>query len=202
MRPARSDEARRKVMSATTELIVERGVGSVSIEEVATRSGVAKTTIYRHWPERASLILDTVRSHFEHIGAPDTGRLRSDLEAYFGQMHRRDLSGRVGDIMPSIIEAAGRDPEMAALVDRFGQERERALMRIIERAKDRGELGSDLDTETLMGTIVGPIVFQKVVRRRPLTAEYVDACLDVSLRGIASRHDADVGALDATMGSA
>lgn len=185
-RTSRSDEARRKAMVAATELIVERGVGNLSIEEVAARSGVAKTTIYRHWPERGSLILDAVRSHFEHIGAPDTGSLRGDLTAYFGLMHRRDLSGRVGDIMPCIIEAAGRDPEMAELVDRFGQERERGLTRILERARERGELTTDVDTETLMGVIVGPIVFHKVVRRRTLTSEYVERCLDIVLGGLES----------------
>jgi len=186
-RPTRSDAARRKVMTAVTELIIERGVGSLSIEEVAARSGVAKTTIYRHWPERTSLVLDAMRSHFEHIGAPDTGTLRGDLTAFFGLMSRRDLSGRVGDIMPCIIEAAGRDPEMAALIDRFGQERERGLMRILDRAAARGELTSDLDVEQLMGVIIGPIVFQKVVRRRTLTAEYVETCIDVALRGIGER---------------
>lgn len=190
-RPARSDEARRKTMTAATELIIERGVGNLSIEEVAARSGVAKTTIYRHWPERASLVLDTVRSHFEHIGAPDTGTLRGDLRAFFGLMHERDLSGRVGEIMPCIIEAASRDQEMAALVDRFGQERERGLMRILDRARERGELSTDLDTRELVGVVIGPIVFHKVIRRQPLTTEYVDTCIDIALRGIASRYQSE-----------
>ena len=51
----RSEEARRKAIAAAIDLIIERGVANLSIEEVAARSGVAKTTIYRHWPERASL---------------------------------------------------------------------------------------------------------------------------------------------------
>ena len=56
----RSDEARRRALEATRDLIVENGVTSLTIEDVAARSGVAKTTIYRHWPERASLIVDAV----------------------------------------------------------------------------------------------------------------------------------------------
>jgi AcrR family transcriptional regulator len=185
MPPRRSDEARRRVLAAATDLIIERGVGNLSIEEVAARSGVAKTTIYRHWPERPSLVLDAVRSHFEHVGSPDTGTLRGDLLAFFGLMDRCDLSGTVGDIMPSIIDAARRDPEMAQLVDRVGAERERGLMRIVERARGRGEIDTDLDGEQLVGVLVGPIVFQKVVRRRRLTPAYVHACVDVALAGIA-----------------
>lgn len=180
----RSEETRRKVLAATTDVIIERGVSNVTIEAVAARSGVAKTTIYRHWPEPASLILDTIRSHHEHVGAPDTGSLRGDLRVFFGYMGRSDLGGKFGMIMPSLVECAGRDPEMARLLDRIGEERERGLQRILDRARERGELHTDLDAEQLVGVIVGPIVFQKVVRRRPLTPEYVDACVDVVVSGL------------------
>ncbi len=182
----RSEEARRKVLDAAGDLMAARGVSSLTIDEVAARSGVAKTTIYRHWPERTSLIIDSVNANLKHIGTPDTGTLRGDLEAFFGGMIRRDLSGNVGQIMPCLIEAAGRDPEMAFLLDRIGAERERVVKTIVGRAIGRGELRTDLDIETLIGVIVGPIVFQKMVRRRALTPEYLVACLDVVLGGLAA----------------
>ena len=78
--------------------------------------------------------------------------------------------------MPAIIEAAGRDPEMAYLLDRIGSERERVCRTIIERALERGEIRqeiADVGLEALIGVTVGPIVFQKIVRRRKLTPEYV-----------------------------
>src|SRR5436190_2605757 len=98
----RSEEARRKALAAATDLIVERGVANLTIEEVAHRSGVAKTTIYRHWPERASLVLDTVRACFAAVPTPDTGTLRGDLDAYFAGRMMADLTGTVGDLMPAI----------------------------------------------------------------------------------------------------
>ena len=183
----RSDEARRRALEATRDLIVENGVTSLTIEDVAARSGVAKTTIYRHWPERASLIVDAVNAMFEHLRTPDTGTLRGDLEVFFGAVMRTDLSGNVGQIMPSIIEAAGRDPEMAYLLDRIGGERERVCRTIIERALERGEIReavAGLDLDALVGVTVGPIAFQKIVRRRKLTPEYVEACLDVVVTGL------------------
>ena len=136
----RSDEARRKALEATRDLIVDNGVINLTIEDVAARSGVAKTTIYRHWPERTSLIVDAVNAMFEHLRTPDTGSLRGDLESFFGAVMHTDLSGNVGQIMPSIIEAAGRDPEMAYLLERVGSERERVCRTIIERALERGEI--------------------------------------------------------------
>jgi AcrR family transcriptional regulator len=183
----RSEQARRKAIAAAMDLIVERGVANLSIEEVAARSGVAKTTIYRHWPERASLIIDTARSTFEHMTTPDTGSLRGDLEAYFGQMVRADLDGRMGKLIPSLIDAAARDPEIEALMDRLSIERQQPLMTMVGRAQERGELPPDLDRDVLVGTVIGPIVFRKVVQRRPVDAAYVAKCLDVILPGLGAR---------------
>lgn len=189
----RSEEARRKALAAAADLIVERGVGSLSIEEVAARSGVAKTTIYRHWPERASLIIDTVRSTFEHVGTPDTGNLRDDLATFFGGLLRADLSGTAGKIMPCLIDAAARDGELEGLLNRLGVERQQPVMTIVERAQARGELPDGLDPEVVIGTIVGPIVFRKVIQRRPVDEAYITACLDVSIRGLQSSHIAGAG---------
>src|SRR5918994_6815264 len=147
----RSAEARRKVLVAASDLIAARGVSSLTIDEVANRSGVAKTTIYRHWPERTSLIVDAVNANLEHVGTPDTGSLRGDLAAFFGGMMRTDLSGHVGDIIPCLIEAAGRDPEMAILLDRIGSQRRRVIEILLERAITRGEIERRDDLEPLVG---------------------------------------------------
>ena len=198
----RSDEARRKALDAARNLIIEKGVVNLTIEDVAARSGVAKTTIYRRWPERTSLIVDTVNSMFEHLGTPDTGSLRGDLEAFFGAVMRTNLSGNVGQIMPAVIEAAGRDPEMAVLLERLGTDRERVCRTIIERALERGEIRpeiAELGLDALVGVTVGPIVFQRIVRRRKLTPEYAQACLDVVVTGL-TRADATPGTHDTTEG--
>jgi AcrR family transcriptional regulator len=180
----RSEEARRKALAAATELIIERGVSNLTIEEVASRSGVAKTTIYRHWPERGSLVLDTVRLCFGAVPTPDTGSLRGDLDAYFEGMVMADLSGPIGHLMPSLIEAARRDSEIELLVDKVSQERQRPILDIVERAQARGELPEDLDLRVVIGTIVGPIVFRKLVWRQPLDAAYLKGCLDVAVAGL------------------
>jgi|HigsolmetaAR201D_1030396.scaffolds.fasta_scaffold11614_2 AcrR family transcriptional regulator len=180
----RSEEARRKALAAAAALLAEKGVGALTIEEVAQRSGVAKTTIYRHWPERAALIIDTVRSTFEHVGTPDTGSLRGDLEAFFGGLVRADLTGHTARLMPCLIDAANRDPEIEVLLDRLAMERQEPIKAIVQRAQQRGELPADLDMRVVVGTIVGPIVFRKVVWRQPLDAAYVKGCLDVALAGL------------------
>ncbi len=186
----RSEEARRKALAAATELLVEKGVANLTIEEIAQRSGVAKTTIYRHWPERAALILDTARATFEHVATPDTGSLRSDLESFFGGMVRADLTGTVGQLMPCLIDAAGRDPEISLLLDRIALERQQPIFAIVERAQARGELPPDLDPRVVVGTIVGPIVFRKLIWRQPIDAAYLHGCLDVAIAGLAATQPA------------
>jgi AcrR family transcriptional regulator len=180
----RSEVARRKALDAAADLIIEGGVAKVTIEEVAARSGVAKTTIYRHWPDRPSLILDTAQQVFRHVGTPDTGSLREDLVTYFGSLVRADFSGRVGRMMPCLIDAASRDPEMEHLLARIGVERQRPIMEVVQRAQERGELPADLDPRIVVGTIAGPIVFRKVVQREPLDGAYVAGCIDVAIRGL------------------
>jgi AcrR family transcriptional regulator len=180
----RSEEARRKALDAATELIVERGVANLTIEEVASRSGVAKTTIYRHWPERSTLVLDTVRRCFGDVPTPDTGTLRGDLDSYFSGMVAADLSGTVGHLMPALIEAAARDDGIELLVDRIAEERQRPILDIVERAQARGELPPDLDPRVVIGTIVGPVVFRKLIWRQPIDAAYLAGCLDVAVAGL------------------
>jgi len=183
----RSEEARRKAIAAAIELIIERGATNLSIEEVAARSGVAKTTIYRHWPERASLIVDAARATFAHVVTPDTGTVRGDLETYFNELIRADLSGRVGRLMPSLIDAANRDPEIEMLVERLSIERQEPVMTIIGRAQARGELPAELDRDVVIGTVIGPLVFRKMLLRRPVDPGYVAKCLDVVLTGLGAK---------------
>lgn len=192
----RSEEARRKALVAATELLVERGVANLTIEEVALRSGVAKTTIYRHWPERASLIVDTVRSSFEHVVTPDTGSLRGDLDAFFGGLVRADLTGTVGKIMPCLIDAAARDSEIERLLDRIAEERQQPIVEMVERAQARGELPGDLDQRIVVGSILGPIVFRKLVWRQPIDTGYLAGCLDVAVAGLSALRPGVVAAAD------
>lgn len=166
-----------------SDLLIENGA-DVSIEEVASRSGVAKTTIYRHWPNRSSLFIDAVRQHIGHISPPDTGSLRGDIEGFFAGVIKTDLDGQVGRLYPCLVEAATRDPLVKAFHDRLGEEREQAVNVMIARAQDRGELPAGIDHEITLGTVIGPILFHKMIRQRPVTKAYVSTCVDVAIAGL------------------
>jgi AcrR family transcriptional regulator len=184
MGPSRSDVARREALAAAADLMAERGVDNLTIEDVAARSGVAKTTIYRHWPSRGPLIIDAVRSCWAHLATPDTGDLRTDLLRLFEGMVRVDLSSLAGRIMPSLLGASTRDPELDRLTRELSEERARPVLEILARAVARGELAADLDEEVALGVIVGPLLYRKLHRRLPLTPEHLEACIDAAVAGL------------------
>src|SRR5262245_44917263 len=174
-------------LAAALHVILEGGDVNLARRGVGLRPGVAKATIYRRWPERGSLISDTTRATFEHVHTPDTGSLRGDLDEYFSGMIQSDLTGKVGRLIPCLIDAAARDPEIEMLLERVTAERQQPLLTIVSRAQERGELPPDLDRDVVIGTVLGPLVFRKVLLRRPVDAAYVSKCLDVALAGLGAR---------------
>lgn len=112
----RSEEADRAILSAATELLAERGLGGMSMEEAAARAGVGKATVCRRWPSRGALALDGFLAEFEaEQPLPDTGTFRGDL--LFGSAYHRLLNGhrpptdqfarQVVDLIVAGVSAAG-----------------------------------------------------------------------------------------------
>src|SRR6266446_6629486 len=102
----------RRILAATVELMCELGVDRMTVEQVAARSGTAKTSIYRRWPTKAALVIDAVSSVMNPPVTPDTGSPRDDLLSYFTAMAsdpRHDLMTR---LFLAILDAAQRDPEL------------------------------------------------------------------------------------------
>jgi AcrR family transcriptional regulator len=175
-RVRRSKEA---VLAATYQLLSEEGLGGVSVDAVAERSGVAKTTIYRHWPSRSALLLDAC----SHLGskpeAPDTGSLRGDVAALVSYMAGRLRTANFASVLPSIIDAAERDPEIAALHARLHAGFMAPLRSVIERAQRRGELSGHCDPSAVVAAVVGPLFYRRWFSREPLDERF--------LRGVVER---------------
>lgn len=157
-----------KVIDATLGLLTERGVTGTSVEAVVERSGVAKTTIYRHWPTRGELILDAIDACIEPAVVPDLGTLRADLHALIGGLCDALSSTRWAALMPSLIDAAERDPEFAEIHRRFATTRASPLHEVIRRGIERGELAGDVDVELLSDLLAGPVFYRRLVAGQPL----------------------------------
>ena len=112
---ARVRRSRSRVLATAFELLSESGVGGFSVDEVARRSGVAKTTIYRQWPTREALVLDACSRISAEQEVPDTGSLEGDLIAILADTGHLLGTARWASVVPSIVDVAERDPEFAGI---------------------------------------------------------------------------------------
>ncbi|HEY3241527.1 MAG TPA: TetR/AcrR family transcriptional regulator [Acidimicrobiia bacterium] len=177
-RSRRSEEA---ILDATLALLGEVGFSGLTIDGIATRAGVGKATIYRHWPGKAHLVVDAFRSRIPPMAAPDTGSLRGDLLAVVGHLVQGLGHSPLSRIMPALVEAAERDPELEQLFKEFGAERRAVLMDLLARAAARGELREDLDRDLALELVIGPVFVRRLVIRKPLTPRYGKALVEAVL---------------------
>ncbi|WP_285657960.1 TetR/AcrR family transcriptional regulator [Actinomycetospora sp. NBRC 106375] len=191
-RVARSQAA---VLAATYELMLEGGLAGVSVDEVSRRCGVAKTTIYRHWPSRSALLLDACSQMGTAVPVPDTGGLAGDLHILVEGLADQLRAPGWPAILPSIIDAAERDPDLA----RAHAELHRSLMDpfldAVEQARRRGDIRGDRDPTAVVASLVGPLFYRRWFSREPLDAAFVDQVLDVALdvAGAAARQGSTSG---------
>ena len=167
-------------MRATYELLTQSGLTGVSVDEVSRRSGVAKTTIYRHWPSRESLLVDACSQLSARPQAPDTGTMRGDLEQLASHVTMR-LRQPWATVMPSIIDAAERDTQLAGLQASIHSQMREAFITVIERGKQRGEISKMQDARELVAAILGPIMYRRFFSREPLDEAFAKRVVDRAL---------------------
>jgi AcrR family transcriptional regulator len=182
----RSQEAHRAALDATVELLLEAGVEGVTLEEVAARSGVARSTLYRHFTTRENLIAQAARCCVVEVPTPDTGSLANDLRYLFGRFAETEEEKRVADLLPLLIDAGKRDPEMEELVSSVLAERKRPIRTVLQLAQLRGEISPDLDLDTALAMVIGPFTYRRLVERRQATPEFIEAVLAGAIAALRS----------------
>jgi AcrR family transcriptional regulator len=178
----RVERSKSAVLATTYELLTKSGLSGVSVDEVSRRSGVAKTTIYRHWPSREALLLDAcAQASSIKPQDPDTGSLKGDLE-----LLARDIAARLeqpwSSMLPSIIDAAERDKELASLQSRIHAQTREAFVTVIERAQERGELPRSQDPRELVALIFGPLLYRRFFSREGLDEGFAQRVVERALR--------------------
>lgn len=180
----RIERSKAAILAATLALLAEEGVGGLTVDDVAARAGVGKATVYRHWGSRADLIVDAVSSLVTDDEAADRGSLRADLEAAYDRISQVCGTGIMAQVLPTLTEAAGRDPELASVHKGFVVRRRRHLVAALERAAERGELRPGLDLGVVADLVAGPMFYKKLVHHERPDPAYAEALLDLVLRAV------------------
>ncbi|HEY7349863.1 MAG TPA: TetR/AcrR family transcriptional regulator [Ktedonobacterales bacterium] len=186
----RSAQANQAILRATLEELAEVGFEALSIEAVAARARVGKTTIYRRWPSKTELVLEAISVIHAEVPVIDTGSFRDDMLA----MMRGAFQLRTTLVEQLLFKAMGEvksNPEVfQVFVARHVTPRFQAIYQMIERAKARGELRQDIDPALITSLMAGPFFFQalftSILPTPTPSPDLAEKLVDAVLYGIAA----------------
>jgi AcrR family transcriptional regulator len=189
----RSTKAHKAILNATLELFADEGFDAMSIEAIADRAGVGKTTIYRRWDSKEDLMLDAARSIQAEFPFVDTGNLREDLIHLLKLVW--DTSGRNSLIEKLYVRIIGESRANPGLFRLFYEQRLgprlQHFRQAIEHAQARGEIRKDLEPFLVLDLIMGPLVCRLLLTgplaNAPHSGDYPEQMVDVVLQGLAPK---------------
>jgi AcrR family transcriptional regulator len=180
--PGRGPKVRAAVLAATLSELTETGYAAMTIENVAHRAGVHKTTVYRRWPSRERLVADAVTELAgTRVPFPDSDDISADLRTLARSLVRF-LASPLGQAVTAVmLSDAGRIPEVADAQRRRFEERYRQAEPVIARAVARGELPPGTDPAEVVRNVLAPIYLRVLVSGEPITESAADAAANAAL---------------------
>ncbi|MFF4018353.1 TetR/AcrR family transcriptional regulator [Streptomyces sp. NPDC001843] len=189
----RSAAADTAILAATREALVELGWSKLTLGDVATRAGVAKTTLYRRWAGKNELVVDAVAELFDELELPDRGSLAADIEGVVLQLaailaRPEAKSGLMAAVAESTRDEALRERVRTSIVDR----QKRLVLEGRARAQTRGELPPEADpgeaartVDLIFDMVAGAVVHRTLVSGKPADEDWVRGFTRVLLQGLA-----------------
>lgn len=167
----RSADVRKRVRQATLDLLGELGYERLQLTDVADRSGVNKTTVYRRWATKPQLVADLLTDLAdEQVPTPDTGALATDLAAMLDQVVAVLAQAPVRAVLRAVVTLADDDPEVDRLRRDFWDRQLADAAVVVERAVERGELSVGTDPRLFLERVFGPVYFRTLVAGRGFSA--------------------------------
>jgi AcrR family transcriptional regulator len=181
----RSTVAEAAILKATMELLEDRPLAAVTAEDIASRAGVSKATLYKWWPNKNRIALDAFLDRMsEDVPIPDTGSARLDFLEQLRNAMRFYSSSR-GRMLSQFIAEGRSDPEFLRLFqERFQQPRRQAVRATWKRGVARGELRPDVDAETVIDLLFGPVVYRLMSEHGPLDDSAAETIVEAVFNGI------------------
>src|SRR5581483_6255864 len=184
MTDPRVERSRMVILRAAVDEMAAVGYGGVTIESIAARAGVGKSTIYRHWFDKLDLIADAFETFHEQL-VPDLGdrSVRESLALLLGHLAEVVVDSTWSRCILALIEGAERDPRVREFHHRYAAERRQALIELIERGIEEGAVSADVDPELATAALLGAIFYRRLWTGSPLLPEMTGELVDVVLGG-------------------
>lgn len=183
----RSEETKKAILTASYELLLEKGFIAVTVEGIAERAGVSKATIYKWWPNKAAVVLDGYFAATESmLLVPDTGSTREDLFIQVNNLASFITSSK-GKVITELIAEGQFDKNIADEYRiRYFNPRRLISRNIIERGILRGELKKDLDLELSIDMIFAPLFYRLLITGETVDSAFVNSLISYALMGLST----------------
>jgi AcrR family transcriptional regulator len=178
----RLESTDRAIYAAAAALITERGYDGFSMAAVAERAGVAKTTVYRRWPSRSHLILETLTSVMR-VPIFDSGDVHADMVAFARTMAASMRTPGARRLMTEIGLASSQWPDLSEAMERLYHERRAVVKHTLQRAQAAGELRASADPDLLIDQISGALHYRLLLRGEGPSDAYAERLVDSILEG-------------------
>ena len=181
---------RAKAMDAAHELLEKEGVLAVTYAAVNTKTGISRSTLYRHWPTLEDMRNSAFRRAVSaQVFPPKTnGPLRADLDWLLQGLITALNETTWGRIAPQVVAAAAEDQDARTVINAFMNDRYRNVNQAFEAAKSKGEVAEELDVQPLIELTIAVPYFRKLIAGLPLDDEWLDRHLDVICK-LATGHE-------------
>jgi AcrR family transcriptional regulator len=181
----RKTKTRERVLSAAGEILRNEGYSRLTMERVAADSGVAKTTLYSHWPTKAALCMDLyLEVAGRELQDPAKGDVASDLKHIAQTVVHLQTRTVAGPALIGLMTEAQVNPKTrAAFLAEFAKRRREVTRQVLRRAVQRGELRADTDIDLVIDALGGAVTFRLLQGHAPLTRKFTDALVDLVLSG-------------------
>ncbi|RXS94351.1 TetR/AcrR family transcriptional regulator [Silvibacterium dinghuense] len=187
----RSQAAHDAILKATLRLITRSGFRAVSVNEIAAEAGVGKMTIYRHWPNKAAVVMDSLLELIGNETAfPKAG---SALESLRRQLHLQAAFFRSarGNLIRSLVSEAQSDPELAsAFRDRWLNPRREGVRQNIQAAISEGSLRRDFNIDTAIDQLYGSLYYRLLLGSGAIDDAFIEDTYQQFLAGHKARSSA------------
>ncbi|WP_246561922.1 TetR/AcrR family transcriptional regulator [Streptomyces roseirectus] len=179
----RALRSRAAALTAATELLVEGGPEKVTHAAVARRAGIGRATVYRHWPDQQSLLIDALAGDVRPMFTFDDSPVRDQLIGQLGQLINRLNKPSAVSVLTTIVQRSEHDTEARTIREQIFGDADENFAQALAAGVERGELraGVECHARDLIARIVGPLVFQRFLMGELLEDARVIELVDLAL---------------------
>lgn len=176
---------RSRALHAARHILERDGYMRLTMERVAAQSGVAKTTVYRHWPTKAALCMDLyLEVAGQELRDPDTGDVAADLESIVNKVVQLQTRTIAGAAFRGLIAEAQIDPDAgAAVLADFAERRREITRQVLRRAIERRQVRRDVDVDLVIDALGGATTFRLLQGHAPLNRRFAERLVALVLDG-------------------